>query len=123
MLSETRPQYCQSSKRRHSKAKSNKEIIDVNDSDWPHTDEVTKTVTVHSPFSGMQFGAWTAGATSHRGVIPNWLVLGHELCGHAKLIAQGTHPTGPHPYTWRSPFSRSDCQDPKCDSYGTRHTC
>jgi outer membrane protein OmpA-like peptidoglycan-associated protein len=69
--------------------------IDVNDSDWPHTDKATKTVTVHSPFSGVQFGAWTVSPA--RREEPNWLVLGHELCGHAKLIERGTHPTGPPP--------------------------
>lgn len=69
--------------------------IDVNDNDWPHTDDATKTVTVHSPFSGVQFGAWTV--SSSRREEPNWLVLGHELCGHAKLLARGTHPTGPAP--------------------------
>ena len=69
--------------------------IAVNDADWPHTDDATRTVTVHSPFSGVEFGAWTAGKTSHRAVLPNWLVLGHELCGHARLFAQGTHPSGP----------------------------
>ncbi|HEX2049184.1 MAG TPA: DUF4157 domain-containing protein [Actinomycetota bacterium] len=71
--------------------------ISVNDSDWPHTDPATRTVTVHSPFSGLAFGAWTAGASAHRGVEPNWLVLGHELCGHALLMVRGTHPTGPAP--------------------------
>ena len=69
--------------------------IAVDDNDWPHTDDSTRTVTVHSPFSGVEFGAWTAGKTPHRTVLPNWLVLGHELCGHARLFARGTHPTGP----------------------------
>lgn len=69
--------------------------IDVNDNDWPHTDDSTSTVTVHSPFSGVRFGAWTV--SSARREEPNWLVLGHELCGHAKLFARGTHPTGPPP--------------------------
>jgi outer membrane protein OmpA-like peptidoglycan-associated protein len=71
--------------------------IDVNDNDWPHTDPATKTVTVHSPFSGAQFGAWAQGASAHRTTQPNWLVLGHELCGHARLFERGTHPTGPPP--------------------------
>jgi hypothetical protein len=71
--------------------------IDVNDADWPHTDPATRTVTVHSPYSGVQFGAWSAGPPPHRMTEPNWLVLGHELCGHARLFALGTHPTGPPP--------------------------
>jgi outer membrane protein OmpA-like peptidoglycan-associated protein len=76
--------------------------IVVNDADWPHTDRTTKTVTVHSPFSHLRFGAWSpgdpgAGVPVHVASLPNWLVLGHELCGHAHLIAQGTHPSGPAP--------------------------
>jgi outer membrane protein OmpA-like peptidoglycan-associated protein len=75
--------------------------IAVDDRAWPHTDDATRTVTVHSPHSGLEFGAWTAGSPagppSHRSVLPNWLVLGHELCGHARLFARGTHPTGPAP--------------------------
>ena len=64
-------------------------IIEVNDDVYPVTDPRTKTVFVHSPFSGMQFGAWTAGKTAHRGDMPNWLVLGHELCGHAVGLSSG----------------------------------
>lgn len=71
--------------------------IDVNDNDWPHTDPTTKTVTVHSPFSGLEFGAWASGPPPHRMIEQNWLVLGHELCGHAALFATGAHPTGPPP--------------------------
>lgn len=71
--------------------------IQVNDNDWPHTDDSTKTVTVHSPFSGVAFGTWAAGPPAHRITEPNWLVLGHELCGHASLLAKGTHPAGPAP--------------------------
>jgi outer membrane protein OmpA-like peptidoglycan-associated protein len=78
--------------------------IAVNDDDWPHTDSATRTVTVHSPFSGVAFGAWSPGDASatpavpvHLQSLPNWLVLGHELCGHAHLFARGTHPTGPAP--------------------------
>lgn len=71
--------------------------IDVNDKDWPHTDSATKTVTVHSPFSGVQFGAWAKGPPAHRMTYANWLVLGHEMCGHAQLLAKGTHPVGPAP--------------------------
>jgi hypothetical protein len=71
--------------------------IVVDDNDWPHTDDTTKTVTVHSPFSGVAFGAWAAGPPPHRTSEPNWLVLGHELCGHAELMSRGVHPTGPAP--------------------------
>jgi outer membrane protein OmpA-like peptidoglycan-associated protein len=71
--------------------------VNIDDTDWPHTDDASRTVTVHSPFSGVQFGAWTKGPTSHAGTAPNWLVLGHELCGHAKLFATGVHPSGPPP--------------------------
>jgi outer membrane protein OmpA-like peptidoglycan-associated protein len=74
--------------------------IVIDDTDWPHTDDATKTVTVHSPFSGVGFGSWAKGdkaTPAHRTKQPNWLVLGHELCGHAQLFAKGTHPTGPAP--------------------------
>lgn len=71
--------------------------IVVDDNDWPHTDPTSQTVTVHSPFSGVDFGHWTAGPPAQRAPTPNWLVLGHELCGHARLMVQGTHPTGPPP--------------------------
>jgi outer membrane protein OmpA-like peptidoglycan-associated protein len=36
----------------------------------------------------MKFGAWTAGETPHKGDMPNWLVLGHELCGHAERASR-----------------------------------
>jgi outer membrane protein OmpA-like peptidoglycan-associated protein len=71
--------------------------IDVDDNDWPHTDPGTNTVTVHSPYSGVRFGSWAAGPPAHRMQQQNWLVLGHELCGHARLFAKGTHPVGPPP--------------------------
>ncbi|WP_433727403.1 eCIS core domain-containing protein [Actinoplanes sp. CA-051413] len=67
----------------------------VNDADWPHTDPVTRTVTVHSGFSGVEFGAWTKGAGAHRFMYQNWRVLAHEMCGHARLFVRGTHPSGP----------------------------
>jgi len=54
-------------------------------------------VTVHSPFSGVQFGAWAKGPPTHQMTEPNWLVLGHELCGHARLFPLGTPPQGPPP--------------------------
>lgn len=71
--------------------------ITIDDNDWPHTDEAAKVVTVHSPFSGVQFGSWAKGPPAHRIDTPNWLVLGHELCGHALLMQRGTHPSGPAP--------------------------
>jgi outer membrane protein OmpA-like peptidoglycan-associated protein len=71
--------------------------IVVNDNDWPHTDPGARTVTVHSGFSGVDFGAWTKGAGSHRMMYQNWLVLAHEMCGHAQLFVRGTHPSGPPP--------------------------
>lgn len=71
--------------------------IVVDDASWPHTHPGSKTVTVHSPFSGAQFGSWTSGKAEHRMEQPNWLVLGHELCGHARLMASGTHPADTPP--------------------------
>jgi outer membrane protein OmpA-like peptidoglycan-associated protein len=68
--------------------------IVVNDADWPHTDPIARTVTVHSGFSGVGFGAWTKGPGSHRMMYQNWLVLAHEMCGHAQLFIRGTHPAG-----------------------------
>lgn len=71
--------------------------IRVDDDAWPHTFEPGKTVTVHSPYSGMQFGAWGQGPAAHRIQQENWRVLGHELCGHAWLMVRGLHPSGPPP--------------------------
>jgi outer membrane protein OmpA-like peptidoglycan-associated protein len=68
----------------------------VDDSDWPHTEPApARTVTVHSGFSGVEFGAWSKG--SGRAMYQNWLVLAHEMCGHAQLFAGGIHPAGPAP--------------------------
>ena len=36
----------------------------VADDQWPHTHFPTRSVYVHSPYSGMQFGAWSAGPNS-----------------------------------------------------------
>jgi outer membrane protein OmpA-like peptidoglycan-associated protein len=69
--------------------------INVDDADWPHTDRFAKTVTAHSPYSGVTFGSWAKGPPTHRSSESGWLVLGHEMCGHARLFAHGTHPTGP----------------------------
>lgn len=71
--------------------------IAIDDTAWPQTDPGSKTVKVHSPFSGIQFGAWSKGPSSHRITETGWRTLGHELCGHGKLFATGTHPTGPPP--------------------------
>ncbi len=65
----------------------------VADDQWPHTHFPTRSVYVHSPYSGLQFGAWSAGPNVHRMTQDNWLVFGHELCGHGWLYEQGRHPT------------------------------
>ena len=65
----------------------------VADDQWPHTHFPTRSVYVHSPYSGMQFGAWSTGPDAHRMTEDNWLVFGHELCGHGWLYEQGKHPT------------------------------
>ena len=76
--------------------------IVVDDGAWPHTDfddhdaanGVTPggsggSVTAPSPNSPKLWGAGTAsGGTLD---IPSWLVLGHELCGHAWMGDKGTH--------------------------------
>lgn len=68
--------------------------IEVDDSRWPGTDEDSREITVPSPYSGVEFGAWAAGEKPRRMHEPNWLLLGHELCGHALPMALGTHKTG-----------------------------
>ncbi|WP_433270656.1 hypothetical protein ACQPZF_10390 [Actinosynnema sp. CS-041913] len=67
--------------------------IVVDDSDWPHTDPTSRTVTVPSGFSAVEYGYWNR--SSRRSMYQNWRVLAHEMCGHARLFAAGTHPTGP----------------------------
>ena len=76
--------------------------IVVDDASWPHTDfddhdaanGVTPggtggSVTAPSPNSPKLWGAGTvSGATTD---IPSWLVLAHELCGHAWMGDRGTH--------------------------------
>ncbi|GAB4400871.1 MAG: hypothetical protein OHK0053_22940 [Microscillaceae bacterium] len=65
----------------------------IDDSDWPHTEKANHRVTVHSSRSIMEFGAWGGGAQAGtRVILPNARVLAHELCGHAWLMEQGTHP-------------------------------
>ncbi len=59
--------------------------IVVNDKDWPHT--LGRVVTTPSPNSPKLWGAATvSGKTT---TIDPWLVLGHELCGHAWLAEKG----------------------------------
>jgi outer membrane protein OmpA-like peptidoglycan-associated protein len=64
----------------------------VDDLKWPETDEKTKTISIQSPYSGLEFGAWSKGNPSHRVHADNWLVFGHEICGHGSLYARGMHP-------------------------------
>lgn len=59
--------------------------ICVNDNDWPHTSGLV--VTTPSPNSTKLWGAGTASGKAT--VVDPWLVLGHELCGHAWLSDQG----------------------------------
>lgn len=59
--------------------------IEVNDSDWPHTSG--HTVTTVSPNSDKIWGAATVSGKASP--IDPWLVLGHELCGHAWLHQKG----------------------------------
>lgn len=75
--------------------------IEVDDADWPHTEfdsdkdsEVPGVgtggrVTAPSPNSPKLWGAATAAGK--RLDIDPWLVLGHELCGHAWLGDRGEH--------------------------------
>ena len=63
----------------------NNYTIVVDDKDWPHTSG--RTVTAPSPNSPNLWGAATvSGKTTN---IDPWLVLGHELCGHAWLAEKG----------------------------------
>jgi outer membrane protein OmpA-like peptidoglycan-associated protein len=69
--------------------------IQINDNDWPHTEEGARRVTVHSTSSIFQFGAWGGGAAAGRKLLEdNARVLAHELCGHAWLMERGAHPRG-----------------------------
>ncbi len=75
--------------------------IEVDDADWPHTDfdddpgsekpgvGTGGKVTAPSPNSPKLWGAATAGGATLD--IDPWLVLGHELCGHAWLGDRGEH--------------------------------
>ncbi|MDX2302741.1 MAG: OmpA family protein [Microscillaceae bacterium] len=68
----------------------------IDDSDWPHTEEANRRVTVHSSRSMMEFGAWGGGTQAGQRILqPNTRVLGHELCGHAWLMETGNHPHAP----------------------------
>jgi Domain of unknown function (DUF4157) len=59
--------------------------IVVDDKDWPHTSG--RVVTTPSPNSPKLWGAATI--TGKKTTIDPWLVLGHELCGHAWLAEKG----------------------------------
>jgi hypothetical protein len=75
--------------------------IVVDDADWPHTSFADipgsekagtgtgGTVTCPSPNSPKIWGA--ALSSGSAGDIPPWLVLGHELCGHAWMGDHGGH--------------------------------
>ena len=72
--------------------------IQIKEDDWPQTDETNKRILIHSTRSDIQFGAWGGGAQNDKRIDqPMWRVLGHEVCGHAWLMQQGTHPSGPPP--------------------------
>jgi hypothetical protein len=59
--------------------------IVVDDTDWPHT--AGQVVTAPSPNSPKLWG--TATVSGKTTTIDPWLVLGHELCGHAWLAEKG----------------------------------
>jgi hypothetical protein len=76
--------------------------IEVDDAAWPHTDFTNHTaangpgppgsggkVTAPSPNSTKLWGAGTTTGAAQD--IPAWLVLGHELCGHAWMGDHGAH--------------------------------
>src|SRR5688572_16546466 len=76
--------------------------IKIDDGSWPHTDfddHVKATtigsggsggiVTTRSPNSPLKFGAATASGKIMD--IDPWLILGHELCGHAWMGDKGDH--------------------------------
>ena len=64
---------------------SNNYKIVVDDSSWPHTSGLV--VTAPSPNSPKLWGAATV--SGKKTYIDPWLVLGHELCGHAWLDEMG----------------------------------
>jgi len=65
----------------------------VDDSDFPHTTETPKVINIQSTRSGVDLGAWGGGAQAgQRTFAEQWRTLAHEMCGHAWLIEQGTHP-------------------------------
>jgi hypothetical protein len=76
--------------------------ITVDDNNWPHTDFDDEdgalgkkpggtggTVTAPSPNSTKLWGAGTVSGKETN--IDPWLVLGHELCGHAWMGNTGSH--------------------------------
>lgn len=67
--------------------------IKIDDTVWPHTEQANKRVVVQSTRSDIDLGAWGTGVPGgQRIIMDQWRVLGHELCGHAWLMVQGTHP-------------------------------
>ena len=59
--------------------------VGVDDKEWPHTKG--QTVTTPSPNSPKLWG--TATVSGKKMLTDPWLVLGHELCGHAWLAEKG----------------------------------
>ena len=66
--------------------------IVVDDKDWPHT--LGRVVTTPSPNSPKLWGAATLSGKA--ATIDPWLVLGHELCGHAWLAERDSQTTTRH---------------------------
>ena len=74
--------------------------VRVDDAQWPHTGPSETTgytgggtggyVTAPSPNNGKRWGAATQSGGQEE--IPPWLVLGHELLGHAWMLDRGEHP-------------------------------
>jgi outer membrane protein OmpA-like peptidoglycan-associated protein len=65
--------------------------VRIDDSVWPGTVEADHRIDLPPPYSAVKYGSWSAGASSHRISEPPWLLLGHELAGHAKPMQQHTH--------------------------------
>lgn len=78
--------------------------IKLDDQSWPHTEFGDDTnagngvgtggvVTAPTPNSPKLWGAATQDGNPT--VLPNWMVLGHELLGHGRSGDQGMHDSGP----------------------------
>ncbi len=100
--------------------------VAVDENDWPHTEESAHRVVVQPRCSIMEFGAWGGGAQAGTRLAQSpERILGHELCGHAWLMDQGTHPPGefeiePGPGTRvRATFVEADNEFEEAG--GTRH--